>query len=130
MVETDTTVNNTGEDLMGETSKNTVPLSNNNKRSMTLVDTENNSAGEDYFPSLKKFQTCSSQLQYQWIFSEDTFSYILKHFHSFAPDAELEGNILKHSPIPSHAPPPASFDEILRGFLKENHKCLLMHEDD
>ena len=39
-VETDTTVNNTGEDIMGETGENTVPLSNSNKRSMTLVDTE------------------------------------------------------------------------------------------
>ena len=29
MVETDTTVNNTGEDIMGETGQNTVPLSNN-----------------------------------------------------------------------------------------------------
>ena len=130
MVETDTTVNNTGKDLMGETGKNTVPLSNNNKRSMTLVDTENNSAGEDYFPPLKKFQTCSSQLQYQWSFSEVTFSYILKHFHSFVPDAELEDNILKHNPIPSHASPPASLDEILRGVLEENHKYLLTHEDD
>ena len=58
VVETDTTVNNTGEDIMGETGENTVPLSNNNK-SMTLVDTEDNSAGEDYFPPLKRFQTCS-----------------------------------------------------------------------
>ena len=64
MVETDTTVNNTGEDIMGETSKNTVPLSNKNKRSMTLLDTEDNSASEDYFPPLKRFQTCSLQSQY------------------------------------------------------------------
>ena len=40
MVETDTTVSNTGEDIMRETGENTVPLSNSNKRSMTLVDTE------------------------------------------------------------------------------------------
>ena len=58
VVEPDTTVNKTGEDIMGETGENTVPLSNNNK-SMTLVDTEDNSAGEDYFPPLKRFQTCS-----------------------------------------------------------------------
>ena len=58
VVEPDTTVNNTGEDIMGETGENTVPLSNN-KKSMTLVDTEDNSAGEDYFPPLKRFQTCS-----------------------------------------------------------------------
>ena len=64
MVETDTTVNNTGEDIMREPSKNTVPLSNKNKRSMTLLDTKDNSASEDYFPPVKRFQTCSSQSQY------------------------------------------------------------------
>ena len=74
---TDTTVNDTREDIMEETGKNTVPLSNKNKRSMTLIDTENNSAGEDYFPPLKRFQTCSSQSQYKWILSEDMLSYIL-----------------------------------------------------
>ena len=46
--ETYTTVNNTGEDIMGETGENTISLWNNNKRSMTLVDTENNSAGDNY----------------------------------------------------------------------------------
>ena len=60
VVETDIIVNNTGEDIMVETGENIVPLSNSNKRSMTLVDTEDNSAGEDYFSPLKKFQTCSS----------------------------------------------------------------------
>ena len=45
VVETDTTVNNTGEDNRGQTGENTVPLSNSNKRSMTLVDKEDNSAG-------------------------------------------------------------------------------------
>ena len=40
VVETDTIINNTGEDIMGETGENTVHLSNFNKRSMTLVDTE------------------------------------------------------------------------------------------
>ena len=64
VVETDTTVNNTGEDIMRETVENTVPLSNSNKRSTTLVDTKDNSAGEDtYFPPLKRFHTCSSQSQ-------------------------------------------------------------------
>ena len=38
MVETDTTVNNTGENIMGETGENIVPLSNSNKASMTLVE--------------------------------------------------------------------------------------------
>ena len=42
VVETDTIINNTGEDIMGETGENTVPLPNSNKRSMTLVDTEDN----------------------------------------------------------------------------------------
>ena len=60
VVETDMIVNNTGEDIMVETGENIVPLSNSNKRSMTLVDTEDNSAGEDYFSPLKRFQTCSS----------------------------------------------------------------------
>ena len=45
VVETDTTVNNTGKDIMGETKENTAPLSNNNKRSITLVDIEKNRAG-------------------------------------------------------------------------------------
>ena len=40
VVETDTTVSNTGEDIMRETGENTVPLSNSNKRSMTLFDTK------------------------------------------------------------------------------------------
>ena len=61
VVKTDTTVSNTGEDIMGETGENTVPLSNSNKRSMTLVDKEDDSAGEDFFPPLKRFQSCSSQ---------------------------------------------------------------------
>ena len=63
VAETDATVNNTGEDIMGKTSENTVPLLKNNKRSRTLVDTEDESAGENYFPPLKRFQTCSSQSQ-------------------------------------------------------------------
>ena len=64
--ETDTTVNNTGKDIMGETNENTIPLSNENKRSVTLADMENNSSGEHYYPPLKRFQTCSSQSQYEW----------------------------------------------------------------
>ena len=77
VVETDTTVSNTGED-MRETGENTVPLSNTNKRSMTLVDTKDDSAGEDYFPPLKRFQTCSTQSQYKWSLLEDMLSYVLK----------------------------------------------------
>ena len=53
VVETNTTVNSIGEDITGEAGINTVPLSNNNKRS-TFVDTEDNSAVEDYFPPLKR----------------------------------------------------------------------------
>ena len=64
VVETGTTVSNTGEDIVGETGENTIPLSNNNKRSMTPVDTEDNSADEDFLPPLKRFQTCNSQSQY------------------------------------------------------------------
>ena len=64
VVKTDTTINNTGEDITGETDANTVPLSNKNKRSMSPVDTEDNSAYEDCLPPLKRFQTCSSQSQY------------------------------------------------------------------
>ena len=77
-VETDITVNNTGEDIMEATGENTVPLSNNNKRFMTFVDSENNSAGEDYFSPLKRFQICSSQSQYEWSVPEDMLSSILK----------------------------------------------------
>ena len=55
LIETETTVNNTSEDIMGQTGDNTVPLSNNSKRSMTLIDTENNSAGGYYSPLLKRF---------------------------------------------------------------------------
>ena len=69
MVKTDTTVSNTGEDIMRETGEKTVPLSNCNNKSMTLVDTEDDSASEDYFPPLKRFQTCISQSQYKWSLS-------------------------------------------------------------
>ena len=70
VAEADTTVKNTGEDIMGEAGENTIPLSNNRKSSMTIVDTENNSAGEDYFPTVKRFQSCSSRSQYEWSFPE------------------------------------------------------------
>ena len=53
-------------------------------------------------------------------------SYILRQFHSFIPDAELEDRILKYNPIPSNVPPPASLDEFLRGILEENHKYMQM----
>ena len=129
MVEIDITVNNTGEDIIGETGENTVPFSNNSKRSMILVDTENNSADEDYFPSLKGFQTCSSQSQYEWSLSEYMLSYNLKRFHSFIPDAELEDSILKCNPIPSNVLPPSPLDEILRRVLEENHKYSQTKED-
>ena len=122
VVETDSTVSNTGEDIMREIGENTVPLSNRNKRSITLVDIEDDSAGEDYFPPLKRFQTCSSQSQYKWSLSEDMLSYVLKQSHSFIPDAELKDSILKWNPIPSNVPPPAPLDDFLRGILEENHK--------
>ena len=133
VAETDTAVSNTGEDIMRETGENTVPLSNSNKRSMTLVDTEDGSAGEDYFPPLKKSQTCCSQSQYKWSLLENMLSYVLKQFHSFIPNPELENSILKYNPIPSNVPPPAPLDDFLRGILEENHKYnhkyLQMQED-
>ena len=129
VVETDTTASNTGEDIMREIGENTVPLSSRNKRSITLVDTEDDSAGEDYFPPLKRFQTCSTQSQYKWSLLEDMLSYVLKQFHGFIPDAELEGSILKYNPIPSNVPRPSSIDDFLRGVLVENHKYLQMQED-
>ena len=129
VVETDTTVNNTGEDIMGETGENLVSLSNSNKRSMTLVDTEDNSAGEDYFPPLKRFKTCRSQSQYEWSLSEDMLSYILKQFYNFIPYAELEDSILKYNSIPSNVLPTAPLDEFLRGVLEENYKYVEMQED-
>ena len=77
MVETDTTLNNNGEDFMGETDEKTVPFSNKSKRSMTLVDTEDISAGEDYFSPLKRFQTCYSQSQYEWSLSDNILLYTI-----------------------------------------------------
>ena len=47
VVDTDTTVSNTSKDIMRETREYTVLLSNCNKRSMTFVDTEDDSAGEN-----------------------------------------------------------------------------------
>ena len=55
--------------------------------------------------------------------------YILKQFHSFIPDAELEESILKYNPIPSNVPLPVALDEFLRGILEENDKYLQMQED-
>ena len=77
---------------------------------MALFDTEDNSAAEDYFQPLKRFQICSLQSQYQWSLSADMLSYILNQFHSFIPDAELEDSILKYNPIPSNVPPPTPLD--------------------
>ena len=96
---------------MGETGENSAPLSTTDKRSITLVDTENNSAGEDYFLPLKRFHTCSAQSQYEWSLSENMLSYILKQSHSFIPDAELENIILKFNSIPNNVPPPAPLNE-------------------
>ena len=96
---------------------------------MVLVNTEDNSAGNDYFPPLKRFQTCSSQSQYGLGLSKNMLSYILKQFHSFIPDADLEENILKYNPIPSNVPPPAPLDKFLRGVLEENHKCSQIQEE-
>ena len=56
-------------------------------------------------------------------------SYVLKQFHSFIPDAELEESILKYNPISSNVPPPAPLDNFLRGVLEENHKRLQMQMD-
>ena len=56
-------------------------------------------------------------------------SYILKQFHSFIPDDELEETILKYNPISGNVPPPAPLDEFLREILKENHKYFQMLED-
>ena len=56
-------------------------------------------------------------------------SYILKWFHSFISDAELEDSILKYNPIPSNVLPSAPLDEFLGGFLEENHKYSQMEED-
>ena len=89
---------------------------------MTLVDTENNSAGEDYFPPLERFQTCSSQPQYEQCLSEDMLSY----FHSFIPDAELQESILKYNLILSNVLP---LDEFFSGVLEEIYKYWQMQQD-
>ena len=55
-------------------------------------------------------------------------SFVLKQFHSFIPDAELNDSILKFNPIPSNVPPPAPLDDFLRGaFGKKSY--LQMQED-
>ena len=56
-------------------------------------------------------------------------SYILRQFHSFIPDGELEDSILKHNPVPYNVSPPTPLDEFLRRVLEENHKYLQMQED-
>ena len=81
------------------------------------------------FPPPEKISDFLSQSQYEWSLPEDILSYILRQFHSFIPDAELEDNILKYNPIPSNVPPPAPLDDFLRGVLEENHKYLQMQED-
>ena len=59
----------------------------------------------------------------------DIFSYILKQFHSFIPDSELENSILKYIPVPSNVPPSAPLGNFLRGVLKKNHKSLELQEN-
>ena len=95
----------------------------------TVLISEDNSASENYFLPLERFQTCSSQSQYEWSLSEDKLLYILKQFHNFIPDAELEESILKYNPVPSNMPPPAPLDESLRWVLEENHKNLQLQQD-
>ena len=56
-------------------------------------------------------------------------SSILKQFHSFIPDAELEDSILKYNPILSNVPPVAPLNEFLRGALEENQKYSQIQED-
>ena len=56
-------------------------------------------------------------------------SYVLKQFHSFIPDAELEDSILKYNLIRSNVTPPAPLHDFLRVVLEENQKYLQMQED-
>ena len=56
VVETDTTVKY----IMGESGENKAFLSNNNKRSITLVDAKIKLLVRIFFPQLKGFQTYSS----------------------------------------------------------------------
>ena len=56
LVKTDSTENNTGEDIIGKTGENTVRLTIYNKRFMTPVDTEKNIAGEDFSHPWKDFK--------------------------------------------------------------------------
>ena len=77
----------------------------------------------------EKISDFISQSQYEWTLSGDILSYILRQFHSFIPDAELEDNILKYNPIPSNVSPPAPLDEFLGGVLQKNHKYSQMQED-
>ena len=116
VVETGTMLNNTGED-MGETGENTVPLSNNNNRPLMI---------EKIIVLVRIIFQLANAI---WSFSEDMFSCILKQFHIFIPDDELEDTILKYNPISSNVPPPAPHDGFLRGVSEENHKYSQMQED-
>ena len=55
-------------------------------------------------------------------------SYILKQFHSFIPDAELEDRILKCNSIPSNVPPLPLLMSSWEGFWKKI-KYLKMQKD-
>ena len=90
---------------------------------MALFDPES-SSGEDYIPPLKRFQINSLQSHYEWSLSEEMIYYILKQFHSFIPDAELDDSILKYNIVPSNVPPLAPLGEFLRGVLEERHNYL------
>ena len=125
MVETDTTINNTGEYIMGETDENTVSVSNSNKRSMTLVDTEDNSASKDYFPPLKIFQTCSLQSHTNRVFRRicclifQSCSIVLFQMLNLRTSSY---NITSFK-VMYH------LDEFLRVVVQENHKYSQIQED-
>ena len=125
VVETDTTVNNTGEDIMVETDENTVSVSNSNKTSVTLVDTEDNSASKDYFPLLKIFQTCSLQSHMNRVFRR--ICCLIFQSSSIVLFQTL--NLRTSSYNITSFQVMYHLDEFLRVVVQENHKYLQIQED-
>ena len=102
VVETDTTVNNTGKDIMGEQAS--IPFLSQITRSLWLLLIQKITVLlKIIFHPWKDFRLAArSALQME---SLGGYAYILKQFHNVIPEAELQDNILKYNPIASNVPP-------------------------
>ena len=101
VVETDTTVNNTGKDIMGEQAS--IPFLSQITRSLWLLLIQKITVLlKIIFHPWKDFRLAArSALQME---SLGGYAYILKQFHNVIPEAELQDNILKYNPN-SNVPP-------------------------